>query len=107
MRRFLAPLAVGSDAPALKMRIDVSEKDESYLVKAEIPGHGCIEKSDRAVSLQPLWSTSVLRTAAFFALGAARRLMACALMRPHRLRRQPATPLALPCAMPLAPLAPR
>ena len=35
MRRFFAPLAVGSDTPALKMRIDVSEKDESYLVKID------------------------------------------------------------------------
>ena len=43
MRRFLSPLAVGSDTPTLKMRIDVSEKDESYLVKADIPG---VKKED-------------------------------------------------------------
>jgi HSP20 family protein len=43
MRRFLSRLAVGSDTPALKMRIDVSEKDEPYLVKADIPG---VKKED-------------------------------------------------------------
>jgi HSP20 family protein len=32
MRRLLSPLAVGSDTPALKMHIEVSEKVEPSLV---------------------------------------------------------------------------
>jgi HSP20 family protein len=43
LRRFFAPLALEADAPQLKMRIDVSEKPESYLVKADIPG---VKKED-------------------------------------------------------------
>ena len=43
MRRFFAPMASEIQAPELKMRIDVSEKPESYLVKADIPG---VKKED-------------------------------------------------------------
>lgn len=43
MRRFLAPMASEIHTPELKMRIDVSEKPESYLVKADIPG---VKKED-------------------------------------------------------------
>ena len=43
MRRFLAPMASEIPTPELKMRIDVSEKPESYLVKADIPG---VKKED-------------------------------------------------------------
>lgn len=44
MRRFFAPANFEADAPsALKMRIDVSEKPENYLVKADIPG---VKKED-------------------------------------------------------------
>jgi HSP20 family protein len=38
LRRFFAPVAFDADTPALKMRIDVSEKDNAYVVKADIPG---------------------------------------------------------------------
>lgn len=43
LRRFFAPAAFESDAQALKMRIDVSEKDGAYYVKADIPG---VKKED-------------------------------------------------------------
>lgn len=43
MRRFFGPMALETDTPALKMRIDVSEKDDGYLVKADIPG---VKKED-------------------------------------------------------------
>jgi HSP20 family protein len=43
LRRFFAPVAFEAEAPALQMRIDVSEKDDAYLVKADIPG---VKKED-------------------------------------------------------------
>lgn len=43
MRRFFAPVAGELEAPELKMRIDVSEKDNAYVVKADIPG---VKKED-------------------------------------------------------------
>ena len=43
LRRFFAPVALETDAPALKMRVDVSEKGNAYLVKADIPG---VKKED-------------------------------------------------------------
>jgi HSP20 family protein len=43
VRRFLAPLAVDAEAPALKMRVDVTENDQAYAVKADIPG---VKKED-------------------------------------------------------------
>ena len=43
LRRFFAPVAFEPEAPALKMRIDVTEKDNAYLVKADIPG---VKKED-------------------------------------------------------------
>lgn len=36
-RRFFAPVH-GDDAQPLRMRIDVSENDQGYLVKADVPG---------------------------------------------------------------------
>lgn len=38
LRRFFAPVSLVTDIPALKMRIDVSEKDSAYQVKADISG---------------------------------------------------------------------
>lgn len=38
VRRFLSPSILDADAPQLKMRIDVSENDKAYNVKADIPG---------------------------------------------------------------------
>jgi HSP20 family protein len=43
MRRFLAPTAWEAETPALKMRVDVSELDNAYEVKADIPG---VQKED-------------------------------------------------------------
>jgi HSP20 family protein len=43
LRRFFAPAAFESDANALKMRVDVSENDKAYTVKADIPG---VKKED-------------------------------------------------------------
>ena len=43
LRRFFAPTAFESDLPALKMRVDVTEKDNAYEVKADIPG---VKKED-------------------------------------------------------------
>ena len=42
-RRFLAPIGLESDIAALKMRIDVSEKDDAYEIKADLPG---VKKED-------------------------------------------------------------
>lgn len=43
LRRFFSPTLVDADAPQLKMRIDVSENDTGYTVKADIPG---VKKED-------------------------------------------------------------
>ena len=43
LRRFFAPGALETETPALKMRIDVAEKDNAYEVKADIPG---VKKED-------------------------------------------------------------
>jgi HSP20 family protein len=43
LRRFFAPVAFEADTPALQMRIDVSEIDNAYQVKADIPG---VKKED-------------------------------------------------------------
>jgi HSP20 family protein len=43
LRRFFSPIAFEPDTHALKMRIDVSEKDNNYVVKADIPG---VKKDD-------------------------------------------------------------
>ncbi|MDI1272863.1 Hsp20/alpha crystallin family protein [Polaromonas sp.] len=38
MRRLFSPGVFETETPALKMRIDVSEKDDGYHVKADFPG---------------------------------------------------------------------
>ncbi len=43
LRRFFAPTAFDTELPELKMRIDVTEKDNAYEVKADIPG---VKKED-------------------------------------------------------------
>ena len=43
LRRFLSPAAFEGEAPQLKMRIDVTENDQGYKVKADIPG---VKKED-------------------------------------------------------------
>ena len=46
MRRFFAPMQIDTEAAALKMRIDVTENDGAYTVKADIPG---VKKEDISV----------------------------------------------------------
>jgi HSP20 family protein len=43
MRRFFSPAVFEGEAPQLKMRIDVTENDQGYTVKADIPG---VKKED-------------------------------------------------------------
>lgn len=43
MRRFFSPAAWEQELPALKMRVDVTERDNAYEVKADIPG---VKKED-------------------------------------------------------------
>jgi HSP20 family protein len=49
MRRFFAPLGVESEPASLKMRLDVTEGDQSYEVKADIPG---VKKEDISVRVE-------------------------------------------------------
>ncbi|MBI5278038.1 MAG: Hsp20/alpha crystallin family protein [Burkholderiales bacterium] len=49
MRRFFAPVATDADLPAMKMRIDVTENDGAYEVKADIPG---VKKEDINVRVE-------------------------------------------------------
>lgn len=46
VRRFFAPMAADTEAAALKMRLDVTENDKGYQVKADIPG---VKKEDISV----------------------------------------------------------
>lgn len=43
MRRFFSPSVLEADTPQLKMRLDVTENDKAYTVKADIPG---VKKED-------------------------------------------------------------
>jgi HSP20 family protein len=43
MRRFFSPAAFEMETPQLKMRVDVTENDGAYTVKADIPG---VKKED-------------------------------------------------------------
>ena len=43
LRHFFSPALPDRENPQLKMRIDVSEEDNSYLIKADIPG---VKKED-------------------------------------------------------------
>lgn len=49
MRRFFSPTAFEAEAPQLKMRIDVTENDKTYNVKADIPG---VRKEDINVTVE-------------------------------------------------------
>lgn len=42
-RRFLSPAAFEADTPELQMRLDVSEKEHAYEIKADLPG---VKKED-------------------------------------------------------------
>lgn len=48
-RRFFAPTPFDGEAQQLKMRIDVTENDKGYLVKADIPG---VKKEDIQVRVE-------------------------------------------------------
>lgn len=49
LRRFFSPAAFEGEAPQLKMRIDVTENDKGYAVKADIPG---VKKEDISVRVE-------------------------------------------------------
>lgn len=49
VRRFFSPTPFEADAPQLKMRIDVTENDKAYTVKADIPG---VKKDDINVRVE-------------------------------------------------------
>jgi HSP20 family protein len=46
LRRFFPPMNLESEPAALKMRLDVTENDQGYQVKADIPG---VKKEDISV----------------------------------------------------------
>jgi HSP20 family protein len=48
LRRFFAPTAFESEMPQMKMRIDVTENEKGYAVKADIPG---VKKEDNNVRI--------------------------------------------------------
>jgi HSP20 family protein len=48
LRRFFSPTVFEGEAPQLKMRIDVTESDQGYRVKADIPG---VKKEDISVRI--------------------------------------------------------
>lgn len=48
LRRFFAPTPLDADVQPLKMRIDVTENDAGYEVKADIPG---VKKEDISVRI--------------------------------------------------------
>lgn len=49
LRRFFSPAAFEGEAPQLKMRIDVTENEKGYAVKADIPG---VKKEDISVRVE-------------------------------------------------------
>ena len=49
LRRVFSPPVFEAEAPQLKMRIDVSESDKAYSVKADIPG---VKKEDISVRVE-------------------------------------------------------
>ena len=49
LRRFFAPTVFENEARGPQIRIDVSEKDDAYLVKADIPG---VKKEDINVRVE-------------------------------------------------------
>jgi HSP20 family protein len=48
LSRFFSPIAFDTEVTPPKLRIDVSEKDDSYLVRADIPG---VKKEDIKVRI--------------------------------------------------------
>jgi HSP20 family protein len=48
LRRFFSPTVFEGEPPQLKMRIDVTENDQGYQVKADIPG---VKKEDISVRI--------------------------------------------------------
>ena len=48
LRRYFAPAPYPADLPQLKMRIDVTENDRGYAIKADIPG---VKKEDISVRI--------------------------------------------------------
>jgi HSP20 family protein len=49
LRRFFSPSVFDAEQPQLKMRIDVSENDKGYTVKADLPG---VKKEDINVRVE-------------------------------------------------------
>jgi HSP20 family protein len=47
-RRFLAPVSFEADMPELQMKLDVSEKENVYEIKADLPG---VKKEDISIRI--------------------------------------------------------
>jgi HSP20 family protein len=47
-RRYLAPVTFDADMPELQMKLDVSEKENAYEIKADLPG---VKKEDISIRI--------------------------------------------------------
>ena len=48
-KRFMAPMRLDQPMPPMAMRLDVSEKDDAYIIKADLPG---VKKEDINIRIE-------------------------------------------------------